>query len=115
MTQLPNLRVGVRTDVAYAIVQLDGELDVASSGPLVQHLSDLLSRGYTQIVIDLSHLVFCDAAGLGAFVRVRRLAAARGGWLRLASTQPRLKRIMNLAHLTGTLPGYRTTQDALAG
>lgn len=115
VTQLPNLRVGVSTDVAYAIVRLDGELDVASSGPLVQHLSDLLSRGYTQIVIDLTHLVFCDAAGLGAFVRVRRLAAGRGGWLRLASTQPRLTRIMNIAHLTGTLPGYQTTQDALVG
>lgn len=115
VAQLPNLRVGVCTDVAHAIVRLDGELDITSSGPLVQHLSGLLSRGYTQIVIDLTHLVFCDAAGLGALVRAGRLAAARGGWLRLASTQPRLVRIMNLAHLTGALPGYQTTQDALAG
>lgn len=115
VVRLPNLRVGVSTDVARAIVRLDGELDIASSDPLVQHLSDLLSRGYTQIVIDLTHLVFCDAAGLGAFVRVSRLAAARGGWLHLASTQPRLTRIMNIAHLAGTLPGYQTTQEALTG
>lgn len=115
MAQLPNLLVGVRTDGPHAVIRLDGDLDVASSGPLVQHLSTLPSQGCTQIVIDLTRLAFCDAAGLGAFIRVRRQATARGGWLRIAGAQPRMTRIMTIACLTGTLPGYRTAQDALAG
>jgi anti-anti-sigma factor len=115
VTQLPNLIVGLSTDVPHAVVRLDGDLDIASSAPLVQHLSALPSQGCTQIVIDLTRLAFCDAAGLGAFIRVRRLAAARGGWLRIAGAQPRMTRIMGIACLTTTLPGYQTAQDALAG
>ena len=115
VARLPNLRVDVCTDVPYAIVRLDGELDVASSGLLVQHLSGLLSEGYTRIVIDLTHLVFCDAAGLGAFVRVGRLVATRGGWLRMVGAQPRMTRIMSIARLTRMLPGYATAQDAVTG
>lgn len=113
VTQLPNLRVDVCTDAPHAIVQLDGELDVASSGLLVQHLSGLLSEGYTRIVIDLTHLAFCDAAGLGAFVKISRLAAVRGGWLRIVGTQPRMTRIMSITRLARTLPTYATGQDAL--
>lgn len=115
VAQLPNLRVSVCTGVPHAVVRLDGELDVSSGDLLVRHLSDLLSQGYTQIVIDLTHLVFCDAAGLGAFVRVGRLAAARGGWLRMAAVPPRTARIMSIVRLTSTLPGYGTAQEALAG
>jgi anti-sigma B factor antagonist len=115
MAQLPNLRVDICTEAPHAIVRLDGELDIASSDLLVQHLSGLLSEGYTQIVIDLTHLVFCDAAGLGAFVRIGRLVAARGGWLRMAGAQPRMTRIMSIARLTRMLPGYTTAQDALTG
>ena len=114
-TQLPNLRLDVHTHAPHAIVRLDGELDVASSNPLVQHLSQLLSQGHTRLVIDLTHLTFCDATGLGALVRISRQATAHGGWLRIASTQPRMTRIMNITHLTRTLPGYQTTQDALTG
>jgi anti-sigma B factor antagonist len=112
---LPNLLVGVCSDVPHAVVRLDGDLDVASSGLLVQHLSGLPSQGCTQIVIDLTRLVFCDATGLGAFIRVGRLAAARGGWLRIAGAQPHMTRIMSIAGLTSTLPGYQTAQDALTG
>jgi anti-anti-sigma factor len=65
VAQLPNLRVAVSTDVAHAVVRLYGELDIASSDLLVHHLSGLLSQGHTEIVVDLTHLVFCDAAGLG--------------------------------------------------
>jgi len=115
VTRLPNLSVGVCTDLARAVVRLDGELDVASSDPLVQHLSQLLFQGHTQIVIDLAHLMFCDAAGLGAFVRISRLARAQGGWLRIAAPLPRMTRIMIIARLTTTLPRYETPQDALAG
>ncbi len=113
--QLPNLRVGVSTDAARAVVRLDGELDIASSGALTQRLSDLLSQGHTRIVVDLTHLTFCDAAGLRAFVRASRLATTHRGWLRIAAAQPRMTRIISIADLSRMLPGYETTQHALAG
>jgi anti-sigma B factor antagonist len=115
VVQLPNLQIGVSTHAARAVVRLDGELDVASTDPLAQRLSDLLSQGHTQIVVDLTHLAFCDAAGLRAFARTSRLAKTRRGWLRMAAAQPRMTRIIRIADLSRVLPGYETTQDALAG
>lgn len=111
--RLPNLRVDVSIDVARAVVRLDGELDIASSGPLAQRFSDLLFQGHTRIVVDLTRLTFCDAAGLRAFVTASRLAKTHRGWLRIAAAQPRMTRIISIADLSRILPGYKTTQDAL--
>ncbi|MBS2964865.1 STAS domain-containing protein [Actinocrinis puniceicyclus] len=115
VTQLPNLRVGVSAAGAHLLVRLDGELDIASSNLLARRLSGLLSREHPRIVVDLAGLKFCDAAGLGAFVKVSRLAAARGGWLRMSAARPRMLRLMLITGLSGTLPEYETVHDALAG
>lgn len=115
VTQLPNLRVGVSAAGALLFVRLDGELDIASSDLLARHLSGLSSREHPRIVVDLAALKFCDAAGLGALVKVSRLAAARGGWLRMSGARPRMLRLMLITGLSGTLPEYETVQDALAG
>ncbi len=108
------LRVSVRTQPGHTIVALAGELDIADAEPLAFQLSALISAGHTRIVADLTELVFCDAPGLRTLERAAQRAALRGGWVRLAGARTQIRRIIRIAKLTLTLPGYDTVEDALA-
>lgn len=111
---LPGLLLFVEADPERAVVQLDGDLDIASSGLAAQWLFALMAVGRTRIVLDLAALGFCDASGLGSLVRVSLRAAERGGWLRVAAPSLQTARIVAIARLARVLPAYATVQDALA-
>jgi anti-sigma B factor antagonist len=111
---LPWLRAGVETQFDRAIVNLVGDLDVASAETLGESMAGLVDAGSTRIVVDVSDLAFCDASGIGALVRVAQRAARHGGWLRIAAARPLMERIIRITGLTRTLPVYATVEDALA-
>jgi anti-sigma B factor antagonist len=113
--RFPPLLIHARTVDGCAVVVVAGELDIAGTGPLSTKLARLLSRGATRIVLDLSHLVFCDAMGVGTLIRFSARASACGGWLRLAAVQPQPARLLRITQLTRAFPAYPTVADALAG
>lgn len=49
-----------------AIVNLDGELDLASAEAAVCYVKDVIDRHRGPVTVDLAALVFCDARGLAA-------------------------------------------------
>jgi anti-sigma B factor antagonist len=111
---VPGLLLFVEADRDRAVVWLDGDLDIASSGIAAQWLLALTAAGRTRIVLDLAALAFCDASGLGSLVRVSVRAAERGGWLRLVAPSLQTAQIVAIARLARVLPAYATVQDALA-
>ncbi len=99
----PDLRVELdRT--ADDVLRLAGELDMACAGYLRQVGESLLRRPHcTRLVLDLSELTFCDAAGLGAMVGLRNRARALGRQLVLQGVPARLRRLVGVAGLAHLL------------
>jgi anti-sigma B factor antagonist len=64
------------------ILQLSGELDIASVGRLDKSLSDALNNAES-VVVDLRQVSFMDGAGLGALVSAQTRALTRGRRLAL--------------------------------
>lgn len=64
-----------------AHVTVSGELDVLSSRSMRRKVDDMLADDTTEFTVDASQVTFVDAAGLGAFVRLRNAALAREGRL----------------------------------
>jgi anti-anti-sigma factor len=60
-----------------ATVRLRGELDIASAGAARRALEQL-DAGIQQIVLDLSHITFCDAAGVRFLLTAQRQARTTG-------------------------------------
>lgn len=52
-----------------AVVQLGGELDIASAEVAVSYVTDIIDRHGGPVTADLSALAFCDARGLAALDR----------------------------------------------
>jgi anti-sigma B factor antagonist len=96
-------------DGRHALVELSGDLDVATASLVEETLTMLIAEGRDQITVDVAHLAFCDCAGLGIFVAVDETARATAGQLRLTRSPPQLARLLALAGLDTVL----TDPDAL--
>lgn len=82
-----------------AIVDLDGELDIASAEAAANYVTDIIDRHRGPVLVDLTALAFCDARGLAALVRMADYAEQKGIPLRLASPSPSLVKILRITDL----------------
>lgn len=82
-----------------AVVDLDGELDYASAEGAVCYIKDVIDRHRGPVIVDLAALVFCDARGLAALVRIADYAEQKSCPFRLASPSPSLVKIMRITGL----------------
>ena len=94
------------------VVDLPGELDVASMPELRHHLTTLISSGRVELVLNAGTLDFLDASGIGALVHAANRARAEGGWVRLIRVKPRHRRLLSILRLDRTLPVYEDLADA---
>jgi anti-sigma B factor antagonist len=82
-----------------AVVDLDGELDFASADVAVCYVKDVIDRHPGPVIVDLAALVFCDARGLAALVRMAGYAEQKGRPFELASPRVSLVKIMRITGL----------------
>ena len=111
-----NLRLALSAQTADGIIiaRLAGELDLASAPVLREQLLDLLRRGSSQLIIDLSEVSFCDASGLAVLVGASRRARLLGGFLRLAGVPPQADQVLHSTGLRRHLPIFPTVRAAAA-
>ena len=67
------------------IVDIGGDLDIASAPAVRERLLSLLRPGACRLVIDMSAVRYADASGLAVLVSTQRRALLFGGELRLAA------------------------------
>lgn len=77
------LRVKSEEREGWTILQVSGELDLASSPGVRQHVHDAVADGQHSVVLDLSEVRFCDSSGVGVLIAARRLMHSCAGRLRL--------------------------------
>ena len=90
-----------------AVVELTGDLDIATAELAVSYVTDVIKRHHGPPTIDLSALDFCDAKGMAGF------AEQKDRPFRLASPRPALIKIMRITGLdrrfsTAQIPPLRS-------
>jgi anti-anti-sigma factor len=86
------------------LLQLAGELDVATAPLVDRAIAACLTSGVRRLTVDLAAVTFCDGPGLRALERAGRTAAARGVTFRLSGVHRRLRRSFSL-YRAGSLIG----------
>jgi anti-anti-sigma factor len=87
-----------------ATVDLRGELDIATADQAYAYLRDVVDSQDGTVLMNLSELLFCDAAGLGVLAKVAGHARRSGRSLRLTAARPSLLRIMAITGLDEAFP-----------
>lgn len=89
---------------AATTVRLTGEIDVFTSPALRTCLLSTLESSTDMLVLDLSGVSFCDAAGLAVMVGIQRRARPLGITLALAAPRPPMSRLLHITGLDRSLP-----------
>ncbi|MCX5443810.1 MULTISPECIES: STAS domain-containing protein [unclassified Streptomyces] len=109
------LRVSSRRHEGWTVVEVSGELDVATGNQLGDHLEEVIAeRTPARVVLDMSGLDFCDASGLSVLVAAHHAAKGRQGQLRLVCPQWRIRRLLHITELTDVMPVFDTVAQATA-
>ncbi len=90
-----------------AMVRVRGELDIATADQAYTYLRDVVDNQDGPVLMNLSELAFCDAAGLGVLARVAGHARRTGHSLRLTAARPALLRIMHITGMDEVFPEVR--------
>jgi anti-sigma B factor antagonist len=90
-----------------ATVRVRGELDIATADQAYTYLRDVVDNQDGPVLVNLSELTFCDAAGLGVLARVAVHARRSGRSLKLTAARPALLRIMHITGLDEAFPEIR--------
>ncbi|MDP4511661.1 STAS domain-containing protein [Nonomuraea turcica] len=97
------------------VVRLCGELDIGTGEAVRERLLRALRHSTNLLILDLSGVSFCDAAGLGAVVGVQHRARSLDITLGLAAPRPHLTRVLRLTGLDRSFPMYGTTPGRDSG
>ncbi|AWI29144.1 anti-sigma factor antagonist [Streptomyces sp. ICN441] len=108
------LRVEVRTEGQSEVVTPAGELDHHTAELLRAPLEDALDQGRARLVVDCSHLEFCDSTGLNVLLGARLRAEAAGGGVHLAGMLPVVARVFEITGAEAVFTVHDTVEAALA-
>jgi anti-sigma B factor antagonist len=91
-----------------ATVQVRGELDIATADQAYAYLRAVVDSQDGPVLMNLSGLSFCDAAGLGVLAKVAGHARRSGRSLKLTEARPALLRIMAITGMDEVFPEVRS-------
>jgi anti-sigma B factor antagonist len=96
-----------------ALVSVSGELDLYTSGRLLQAVGEATSVGADKVLLDLSGVGFIDSTALGVIVQETKRLEGRGQSLLLVTNDPRTLRVLELTGVDRVLRRHATLHDAL--
>jgi anti-sigma B factor antagonist len=97
-----------------SIVKLCGALDAAAAQELRDRLIDVLHGGASPLILDLSHVPSCDAAGLAMLIGTQRRARLLDSVVLLAAPCSSVAKLLRSAGLHRRFTIYPDVRGALA-
>jgi anti-sigma B factor antagonist len=109
-----DLDLNVRSEGAFAVLEVGGEIDVYTAPKLREKLIELVSDGAYHLIVDLEKVDFLDSTGLGVLVGGLKRVRNHDGSLQLVCTQEKILKIFRITGLTKVFPIHASVQDAMA-
>lgn len=108
------LSLSVRYHGDRAMIQVGGEVDLATCPQLQAVVVELVDRGFDNLIVDLERVSFLDCAGIGVLVDARRRVQEHGGSVKLLRPRPLVWRVLALTGMTTVFPIDNSPAEALA-
>ena len=96
------------------VIDVAGEIDVATAPQLHALLIDLTSKNSCQLVVNLAKVEFLDSSGAGVLVGAAKRVRAHDGSLDLVCTQARILKVFKITGLTKVFAIHQTVDQAIA-
>ncbi|MFA9432523.1 STAS domain-containing protein [Egicoccus sp. AB-alg2] len=100
---MPLLRADTREDHGWTVVEVAGQLDVATAPEFRQVLVEAQYGGASQVLVDVAGIEFVDSIGLGVLVGGHKRARSHDGRFVLARPSERMSQLLALTGLDTVL------------
>jgi anti-sigma B factor antagonist len=95
------------------ILEVAGEIDLASNPELRERMHAAFEDGHTRIVVDASKVTFIDSTGLFALSSGAKQARRHGGRLAVVAADPNVLRIFEITGMDEAFPICQARDSAL--
>lgn len=109
-----DLRLEVRQQGGWTVVEVGGEIDVATAPRLREQLIAIVNDQQYRIVVDLEAVDFIDSTGLGVLISGLKRVRTHGGEFALVCTEPRNLKVFEITGLLQVFPVHETVDQAVA-
>jgi anti-anti-sigma factor len=110
----PTRETGIFDHPDHTLVKVRGDLDIATAPALRERLVAALRPRTGPLILDLSGVSFCDAAGLAVLIGTQRRAGAHGIVMLVAAPGRQLRAMLSVTGLDRSLSIHPTVADAHA-
>jgi anti-anti-sigma factor len=97
-----------------SVVSITGRLDAASAEVADEALRQVLDRGVTRLVIDLSGVKYISSGGLRTVLAAAKRTKAAGGQTRVSGAESGVREVFDLSGLSQFIPLDADVTAALA-
>ena len=111
---MPDVSFPVEVVLGVPVVAAPEEIDITNATGLRAALVEAAAQGNGTYVVDMTHTLFCDSAGLHALVSAHRRALAEGGAVLLAGPGAAVLRILTITGIDRVIPSATSLEEALA-
>jgi stage II sporulation protein AA (anti-sigma F factor antagonist) len=91
--------ITVRVNGSRSVLAVAGDLDHATAHEVITATHDVLVRGVSELVVDLSNVWFVDSAGMSALVRTHLKAQALGTRMIISGVNSGVRRLLGICGL----------------
>ncbi len=109
-----DLLLSVRPGRGCTVVEVRGDLDMATAPQLRDGLQGLVDAGDRQVVVDMAAVGFMDSSALGTLVVIFKALQDVGGRLCLAAVQPAVRSVLKITSVDRVIDVYADVQAAEA-
>lgn len=101
---------------AIAIVTMHGSLIDSAASEFREDIENYASKndGIVDWVLDLNELAFLDSAGLGVLVAFLKRVAAKGGDIKIARLQKKVRMVFQITRAFRVFQAFDTIEEAMA-
>ena len=96
-----------------AIVEVTGEVDMASASLLVRALGDAVQSGSGSLILDVQRLTYIDSAGLQALISTLQSMEELGREMVIAGCHGIFRKLMEIGRFDTRFQMFATVEEAI--
>ena len=108
------MKTEVKNEDGVTVVSVSESVDAMTAADLTKTISDQISDGRANLIVDLAGVEFMSSAGLRTLLGAVKESRAAGGDLRIVSSNPGVDKVLKMSRFHNIAKVYTSAADALA-
>ena len=108
------MKIEVQQESNSTIINVTGSVDALTASELSRVLTNEISEGHANLVVDLTGVEFMSSAGLRALLGAVKEARSSGGDLRIISTNPGINKVLKMSGFNNIAKVFPSQAEAVS-